>query len=123
MQLAITFSLAVLKPRENLMLEQVAESRGAGNVVKSFADSTMIRPMARKLVIKIHMMQNAARKNPDSSRKITVLVGIIPIVSKDGNYFLNQVRAADDSAIASFARSESVVLYVFPFNKNECTRA
>jgi hypothetical protein len=42
MRLVITFSLAVLKPRENLMLVLVVESRGAGNVVKSFADSTMI---------------------------------------------------------------------------------
>jgi hypothetical protein len=76
---AITFSLAVLKPRENLMLEQVAESRGVGNVVKSFVDSTMILTQVKKLAIKIHMMQNAARKNPDSSRKTTVLVDIIHI--------------------------------------------
>ena len=110
MLLAITFSLAVLKPRENLMLEQVAESRGVGNVVKNFVDSTIIRTLVRKLVLKIHMMQNAARKSPDSSRKTTVLVDIILIVSNDGNYFLNHARAADDSAIASFARSESVVL-------------
>jgi hypothetical protein len=110
MPLAITFSLVVLKPRENLMLEQVAGSRGAGNVVKSFVDSTMILTQVKKLAIKIHMMLNAVKKNPDSSRKITVPVDIILIVINDGNYFLNHVRAADDSAIASFARSESVVL-------------
>ena len=110
MRLVITFSLAVLKPRENLMLEQVAESRGAGNVVKNSAVSTMIQPQVRKLGLKILMMQNAARKNPDSSREITVLVDIIRIVSTDGNYFLNHARAPDDSAIAFFARSESVVL-------------
>ena len=110
MRLAITFSLAVLKPRENLMLEQVAESRGAGNVVKSFAVSTMIRTQVKKLALKILMMQNAARKNPDSSRKITALVDIIRIVSTDGNYFLNHARAPLDSAIASLARSELVVL-------------
>ena len=111
MRLAITFSLAVLKPRENLMLVLVAESRGAGNVVKNSAVSTMIQTLVRKLLaLKIPMMQNAARKSPDSSRKITVLVDIIRIVTNDGNYFLNHARAPDDSAIAFFARSESVVL-------------
>jgi hypothetical protein len=79
MPLAITFSLAVLKPRENLMLEQVAADLGAGNVVKSFADNTMIPQQVRKLALGILMMQNAARKNPVSNRKITVLVDIIPI--------------------------------------------
>ena len=89
MRLAITFSLAVLKPRENLMLVLVAESRGAGNVVKNSAVSTMIQPQVRKLALKIPMIANAARKSPDSSRKITVLVDIIHIVTNDGNYFLN----------------------------------
>jgi hypothetical protein len=79
MPLAITFSLVVLKPRENLMLELVAGSRGVGNVVKSFADSIMIPTQVRKLAIKIHMMQNAVKKNPDLSRMITVLVDIILI--------------------------------------------
>jgi hypothetical protein len=55
---------------------------GVGCVVKSFVDSTMIRSMVRKLELKIHMMQNAARKNPDSSRKTTVLEAIIRIVHR-----------------------------------------
>lgn len=85
MRLAITFSLAVLKPRENLMLEQVAVVLGAGNVVKNSAVSTMIPSPVKKLALKILMIANAARKSPDSSRKITVLVDIIRIVSTDGN--------------------------------------
>jgi len=67
------------------MLEGDAVDLGAGNVVKSFVVCIMIRPQARKLGPKIHMMENAVGRSPDSSRKSSVLVDIIHIVVTDGN--------------------------------------
>lgn len=95
-----------------MLLKQVADDLGAFSVGKSSAVSTLTLPQVKKPEDGIAMMRSAVGKRRASSKRISARADIIHTVVSDGDF-----------AFTALAKSEFVVLYVFPFSKNEWTLA